>query len=135
MQKETIALIQKYYDAFNRHDLKTFFDLVDDHVMHDINQGQRETGKEAFQKFMTHMDHCYKEKVSNIVVFANEDGTRAAAEFLVEGTYLATDPGFPEAKNQTYQLPAGAFFGIRSGKITRITNYYNVKDWVKLVSK
>jgi hypothetical protein len=43
------------------------------------------------------------------------DGTRAAAEFVVNGTYLATDEGLPEARGQTYVLPAGGFFGYGTG--------------------
>ena len=40
-------------------------------------------------------------------------GTRAAAEFMVEGEYLATDAGLPPARGQRYRLPAGAFFDDR----------------------
>ena len=44
----------------------------------------------------------------------------AAAEFVVHGTYLSTDSGLPEARGQTYVLPAGTFFTIRDGKIADI---------------
>ena len=37
--------------------------------------------------------------------------------------------GLPEAKGQTYRLPAGSFFEIRDGQIARITTYYNLTDW------
>jgi len=62
------------------------------------------------------------------------DGDRAAAEFVVHGEYLKTDEGLPEAKGQTYVLPAGAFFEIRDGKVARISNYYNLEDWIAQVS-
>lgn len=135
MREQTTKLIKDYYDAFNNADLDTFFSLLTEDVIHDINQGQREVGKPAFKKFMDHMNHSYKERIYDLVIFVNEDGTRAATEFMVEGKYLKTDPGFLEARNQHYQLPAGAFFAIENGKISRITNYYNVKEWIKLVSK
>ena len=64
----------------------------------------------------------------------NPDGTRAAAEFIVNGTYLKTDPGLPEARGQSYRLPAGAFFTIRDGQIARVTTYYNLAEWVRQVS-
>ncbi|MGR9053240.1 MAG: isopropylmalate/homocitrate/citramalate synthase, partial [Gammaproteobacteria bacterium] len=38
------------------------------------------------------------------------------------------------AQGQTYRLPAGAFFEIRDHKVARITNYYNLQDWIKQVS-
>ncbi|MNP85710.1 hypothetical protein D3C76_1855680 [compost metagenome] len=53
---------------------------------------------------------------------------------MVNGAYLRTDEGLPEAKGQTYVLPAGAFFSIRDGKIARVTTYYNLADWTRQVS-
>jgi steroid delta-isomerase-like uncharacterized protein len=52
----------------------------------------------------------------------------------VNGTYLATDEGLPEANGQTYRLPAGSFFNLKDGKITRVTTFYNLADWVRQVS-
>jgi steroid delta-isomerase-like uncharacterized protein len=65
---------------------------------------------------------------------ASPDGTRAAAEFTVNGTYLATDEGLPEARGQTYVLPAGGFFSIQDGRIARVVTYYNLADWMRQVS-
>ncbi len=61
---------------------------------------------------------------------AAPDGRRAAAEFIVEGDYLATDEGLPEARGQAYRLPAGAFYAIRDGRIARVTMHYNLTDWL-----
>jgi steroid delta-isomerase-like uncharacterized protein len=134
MQQTTIQLITKYYAAFNAGDMQTFESLLTDDVMHDVNQGGRETGKPAFRAFMQRMNGAYREHLTDIVVFANADGTRAAAEFIVNGEYLASDPGLPPAHGQKYRLPAGAFFDVRDGKVARITNYYNLQDWIAQVS-
>ena len=77
---------------------------------------------------------AYAETLRDIEIFASENGSRAAAEFTVHGTYLATDAGLPAAHGQTYVLPAGAFFDVAGGKITRITTFYNLADWVAQVS-
>jgi steroid delta-isomerase-like uncharacterized protein len=45
-----------------------------------------------------------------------------------------TDNGFPAAHQQTYQIPAGAFFDIKNQKITRVTTYYNVKKWIQEIT-
>ena len=82
-----------------------------------VNEGKREAGKPAFRAFLAHMERCYRERLDGIVLMASEDGLRGAAEFTVHGEYLATDEGLPEAKGQTYVLPAGAFFGMADGKI------------------
>ena len=68
------------------------------------------------------------------MIFASDDGTRGAAEFVVHGEYLKTDPGLPEAKGQRYVLPAGGFFDIKDGKIARVTTFYNLNDWIAQVS-
>ncbi len=132
--EQTIALIQRYYQAFNDADMDTFLNLLSDDVIHDINQGERETGKKAFSQFMEKMNHHYREQLVDMVIMANTDGSRAAAEFTVLGEYLNTDEGLPQASGQTYRLPAGAFFDIRDGKIARVTNYYNLQDWIEQVA-
>ncbi len=132
--ENTRQLIADYYAAFNKGDMTTFLHLLTDDVVHDINQGHREIGTEAFAKFMVRMNHNYKETLTDLVIMASPDGTRGAAEFVVNGTYLNSDDGLPPAKGQTYVLPAGAFFDIRHGKIARVTNYYNLQDWVKQVN-
>jgi steroid delta-isomerase-like uncharacterized protein len=126
-------LIRAYYEAFNRRDYAAMLDLLADDVAHDVNQGGRESGKEAFRAFLGHMDRTYRERLRDIVVMTSADGRHAAAEFVVEGTYLATDEGLPEAKGQTYTLSAGTFFEVRDGKIARVTTYYNLKDWLRQV--
>lgn len=134
MNQETINLIQNYYNAFNAGDMDTFLNLLTDDVVHDINQGERQVGKEAFNQFMACMNNNYKEQLVDMVIMAAVDGKRAAAEFVVLGEYLKTDEGLPEAEGQKYRLPAGAFFEIRDNKVARITNYYNLKDWIAQVS-
>ncbi|HEX7044284.1 MAG TPA: ketosteroid isomerase-related protein [Burkholderiales bacterium] len=130
----TARLIEQYYAAFNAGDMPAFLGLLTEDVVHDINQGRREVGREAFAAFMERMNARYREQIVDLVVMTNADGTRAAAEFVVLGTYLATDEGLPPAKGQTYRLPAGAFFEVRDGRIARVTNYYNLRDWIAQVS-
>ncbi|SDU28025.1 ketosteroid isomerase-related protein [Stappia sp. ES.058] len=125
----TRALIETYFAAFNAGDTDKMASLVIDDVAHDVNQGERRSGREAFKAFNAHMTRCYREELSQMVIFVAEDGARAAAEFIVSGSYLVTDEGLPEANGQTYRLPAGSFFEIRDGKIARITTYYNLTDW------
>ena len=133
MREKSVAVVQRYYAAFNAGDMVNFLSLLTDDVAHDINQGKRESGKAAFANFMQHMNRCYREQLVDMVVMASEDGTRAAAEFTVLGTYLSTDEGLPPASGQTYRLPAGAFVDIRDGRVARVSNYYNLPDWIAQV--
>ena len=81
------------------------------------------------------MDSCYSEQLHDIVVMYSSDGARAGAEYVVHGLYHHTDEGLPAAAGQIYVLPGGAFFDIRDGKIARVTNYYNLEDWISQVHK
>ncbi len=130
---QTLDLLIRYYAAFNAGDWAGMLACLDDGVIHDINQGGRQVGKAAFADFLAHMDRCYRERLDGIVLMASDDGARGSAEFIVHGQYLATDEGLPEASGQTYVLPAGAFFSIAGGLITRVTVYYNLADWTAQV--
>jgi steroid delta-isomerase-like uncharacterized protein len=126
------SLIETYYAAFNSGDREALLALLAEDIAHEINEGGVETGKDAFRAFLTRMDRCYRETVEDLAILTGPDN-RAAAEFYIRGEYLATDPGLPEAHGQTYHLRVGAFFEARGGKITRVTNYYNLQNWLRQV--
>jgi len=129
----TSALIQSYYDAFNRRDYPAMLALLAPYVLHDINQGARELGKPRFEAFLARMDQAYNEQIEQLVIMTDASGKRCAAEFIVRGKYLRADPGFPPAHGQAYLLPAGAFFEVDGGLIKRVTTYYNLQDWLNQV--
>ena len=127
------ALVATYYATFNNGDRSAFLELLTADVIHDLNQGPREIGKPAFAAFLARMDRCYREQIRDIRITVAADGTHAAAEYVVHGTYLSQDDGLPPATGQTYRLPGGAFFDLRAGKIARVTNCYNLNDWLRQV--
>lgn len=127
-------LIAAYFAAFNAGDAAGMLALVTDDIEHHVNQGAVRHGKAAFAEFCAHMGVSYREELRDIVILVSMDGTRAAAEFIVHGEYLQTDPGLPEARGQGYVLPAGSFFSLRDGRIARVTTCYNLQDWIDQVS-
>lgn len=131
MSRETI---DAYYAAFNAGDTEGMIACLTPDVAHHVNQGGVRIGTDRFRDFCAHMARCYKELLTDIVVMVSEDGSRAAAEFTVNGEYIATDDGLPEAKGQRYVLPAGTFFSLEDGKISRVVTYYNLTDWMAQVS-
>ncbi len=131
---QTTDLIHRYYAAFNAKDWTGMAACVSEDLNHFVNEGDKRGGRKAFAEFIAHMDDCYDELLTDIVVMPSADGTRAAAEFIVNGTYKKTDSGLPEAHGQTYRLPAGAFFDVKDGEIRRVTTYYNLKEWIRQVS-
>lgn len=129
----TTELLTQYFDAFNSGDTNGMLDCLAEDVAHHVNEGEIRVGKDKFAAFCAHMERCYKETLTDMVVFEADEGRRGAAEFIVNGTYLETDAGLPEARGQTYRLPAGSFFSVADGKITRVVTYYNLADWVRQV--
>jgi steroid delta-isomerase-like uncharacterized protein len=126
-------LVEAYYRAFNAGDRAGMLALLSDDVVHDINQGAREVGRERFATFLEHMAECYQERLLDLAIMRDASGTRFAAEFSVVGKYLRADAGLPAAHGQTYRLPAGAFLEVAGGRITRVTTYYNLPDWLAQV--
>lgn len=126
------SLITAYFDAFNRGDVEGQLATLHPEIEHDINEGSTEVGLEAFRKFKAHMDSCYREQIRDLVVMGN--GPRGAAEFIVDGEYIATDARLPEATGQRYSIRAAIFAEEREGKIGRMTSYYNLKGWIAAIS-
>ena len=129
----TLNLLERYYAAFNRANPDEMLALLTEDVIHDVNQGERELGKAAFSAFLQRMQECYREQLVDLTYCVSSDGTRAAAEYVVLGTYLRADVGLPQARGQSYQLPGGAFFAIEGERIARVTNYYNLEHWLAQV--
>ncbi len=129
----TKELIKKYYENFNAKNFEGMISLLTDDAIHDTNQGERSVGKDVFRSFMKDMDRCYDENLTDLVIMTNDEGTRASAEFVIHGVYKVTAEGLPPANGQKYVLPVGCFFDIKGGKIARVTNYYNLNDWLKMV--
>lgn len=134
-ESKTYGIIEAYFKAFNASDSEAMLALLHEDVAHDINQGEREIGNERFRWFNGEMARHYDEELEDIVIMVAQGGVRAAAEFTVHGTYLATADGLPEANGQSYTLPAGIFFEVDDGLITRVTTYYNLTDWLAQVSQ
>lgn len=124
-------MIEEYYSRFNAGDWEGMLALLADDVVHEVSQGQVQQGKDAFRAFLRHMNESYREHVSELCVMLN--GSRAAAEFWLDGEYLRTDPGLPEARGQRYRLRVGSFFEIASNRIARVSVHYNLKDWLAQV--
>ena len=132
MKMSTEEAINAYFNAFNAHDAEAMLNTLHPDVRHDINEGGSEHGIEAFRAFKAHMDHCYREQISDLIV--TTCGTHGAAEFTCSGEYLKTDGGLPAANGQKYSIPAAAFFTVEDGLITRVTSYYNLRNWIAAVS-
>jgi steroid delta-isomerase-like uncharacterized protein len=126
--------VKKYYTAFNQQDWEGMLALVHPEVRHEPNQGEPRLGKDKFKEFLKGMDEAYQELLTEMVFFTEPSGKRIAVEFTVNGIYKKGEAGFPPAHGQSYELPAAAFLEVQEGKIIRISTYYNLPLWTRLVS-
>jgi steroid delta-isomerase-like uncharacterized protein len=129
-----LELVKQYYNYFNNKDFKGMLSLLHPDIKHEPNQGEPRIGIEKFTEFMQQMDESYEETLSDLVFFAEPSGKRIGCEFVVNGIYKKGEEGFPTAHGQKYVLPAASFLEVTDGKISRVTTYYNLPLWVKLVS-
>ena len=51
-QDRATELVLSYYAAFNRGDWEGMLAMLSEDVVHDLNQGAREVGREAFAAFL-----------------------------------------------------------------------------------
>jgi steroid delta-isomerase-like uncharacterized protein len=130
-----LETVKNYYDCFNNKNWEGMLALVHPEIKHQPNQGEERLGIEKFTAFLQLMDECYEETLTEMVILGDANNNRIAAEFVVNGIYKKGDEESPVAHGQSYVLPAGAFLEVTDGKISRVTTYYNLPLWIKLVSE
>jgi len=129
-----LDIVQQYYQHFNQQNWEGMLSLLSEDIRHEVNQGDPRIGLDLYRAFLKHMEECYEEQLTDMVFFTEPKGQRIACEFMVHGIYKKTDGDLTPARGQRYVLPAGAFLELNHGKITRVTTYYNLPLWLKLVS-
>jgi steroid delta-isomerase-like uncharacterized protein len=131
----TEALIHAFFDALNSGDTAAVLALLDDNVVHDINQGERQIGREKFRWFLATTRAHFDERAADIVVMSAPDAMRGAAEYTLKGDYIATLSGLPKANGQRYSVQAGTFFEVDEGRLTRISTHFNRADWLAQIAE
>ena len=129
-----LEIAKQYYSYFNEKNWQGMLALVDEDIRHEPNQGDIRIGKGLFTEFLKMMDDSYEETLTDMVFLSEPGGTRIAVEFTVNGIYKKGEDDMPQAHGQSYVLPAAAFLEIKGDKISRVTTYYNLPLWLKMVS-
>lgn len=131
---EALTIVKHYYEAFNDQRWTEMLALVSDDIRHYPNEGTLRIGKDLFKSFLSKMDESYSEELKDIHFYTTENESKVAVEFVVHGKYLKGEEGLPEAKGQTYVLPAAAFLEVKDNVISSIRTYYNLSEWIEKVS-
>lgn len=123
MKKSTHLLVTRYYQAINGLDWQKVSLLLAPDVLYESNQAAALVGQTEVLSFLKHWYERYFQEISDVEIFVSDEGSRAAAEFMIIGSPIDGQPGF------TYELRGGAFFDIEHGKISRLTDYYHPDEW------
>jgi steroid delta-isomerase-like uncharacterized protein len=133
--KTSLEIAKEYYHYFNTRNWEGMLGLLSPNIRHEPNQGEEpRIGIDQFTAFLRHMDESYEETLTDMVFFSEPADQRVAVEFTVNGIYKKGEEGLPKAHGQQYVLPAAAFLEIKESKIVRVTTYYNLTQWIRLVS-
>jgi steroid delta-isomerase-like uncharacterized protein len=120
------AVAQAYVDAWNKHDSAALDTLLAPDAIHeDFAQNSRQRGKAEVVQFMgrtmaTQPD--FKMQIKTSI----EDGRHVALEWTYTATYTGPDPTGKQVTNRRISARGASFFDVEKGKITRITDYWDV---------
>lgn len=130
----SIETVKKYYLEFNKKNIAGILELCTDNVINDLNQGDSQEGIAKLKDYLLTAWSHFDEKVSHLDIMTNQDQSNIATEYLVNGKYYNTKEGLFPSTNQVYEIKCTSLFKFDdSGKISRITRYYNAKQWIDMV--
>lgn len=130
----TDKLIGEYYHAILDQDLDQFIGLLSGDVVHEINEGKMETGKDKFKTFMEEQFSHGKIKIKDLIILTSPEGQYAMTRFICSGQYDKNIKGFPAAKGQKWEIPVVSYFKVENDKINHVAVYYNLNSWINQIS-
>jgi steroid delta-isomerase-like uncharacterized protein len=127
-------LLEALVQAWNSHDSAAVDTLMQLHALHeDLALGFRGEGLEQIKGFMRQtleMIPDFDWRATNILV----DGSQAAAEWTLAGTYTGDTPQGP-VKNRRFSIRGASVVVTDHGRITRFTDYYTLAEFYRQVTE
>lgn len=127
--------VNAYYEAYNKQDIEGQIALMSPSFEHFTNAGKTESGVDAYRKYTKEVYSDVKEEVYQMHVLVGQNPSQIAVQSRAKGEYLKIDKNNPKAQPKKYDIPLAEFFEITSGKITKLSSYYNELEWKNQVSQ
>ena len=124
------TLVRAWTDALNRgdaHAAASFF--CEDGVFHDTGTGQRCEGRAACAQYWSSGPFTDLKIVKTTFLTA---GTAFATEWVMTGVHGNDAPGLP-ASGRSFRLVGAGVGEIRDGRILRVTEYWNMAEFLTQV--
>lgn len=125
------ALCDRAFEAYNAQDWPALFAMMAPDARFDVGPNVPVTGPDGASFIIDFYGKHYETTFADWHHFI--DGDRTASEATMRVTYVATEPGLPEAKGQSGEIPAALFGQVRGGKFTRIKMICSFCDWMKVI--
>jgi len=127
-------LFEALVQAWDSHDFAAVDTLMDPLAIHeDLALGFRGEGLDQIKAFMRQTFKLIPDfdwRPTNILV----DGSQAAAEWTLAGTYSGDTPQGP-VKNKRFSVRGASVVVTDHGRITRFTDYYNLAEFYRQVTE
>ncbi|MBV7410747.1 nuclear transport factor 2 family protein [Maritimibacter sp. DP1N21-5] len=120
------------FAAFNAKDWDNVLAHVDPQCVLEIGPNNTLTGTAGAREIISYYLKFYEMRFISYHHFI--DGNRSSTDATMRVKYLATEPGMPEARGQTADVPFACFGEVRNGKYTRIRMIFSFVDWLNIVS-
>ena len=133
MSPSALACVARYFQALAAGDSDAILDCVTDQVAHHGSDGEITVGKPALAEHLATRQRHFSERIEDLHIWIDESGTRAAAEFVIHGAYRVRAEGLPPAHGQKFVSPAGAFFTLEGGRISRVITHLHLAHWLAQV--
>jgi steroid delta-isomerase-like uncharacterized protein len=127
-------LFEALVQAWDSHDFGAVDTLIDPLAIHeDLAVGFRGEGLDQIKAFMRHTLTRIPDfdwRPTNILV----DGSQAAAEWTLAGTYSGDTPQGP-VKHRRFSVRGSSVVVTEHGRIIRFTDYYNLAEFYRQVTQ
>jgi steroid delta-isomerase-like uncharacterized protein len=125
-------MLEAFVQAWNRHDLASIDTLVKPDAVHeDMALEFRGTGADELKTFMEQTYVTIPDfdwRLTDVLV----DGPRAAAEWILAGTYTGDTPS-GAVKGKRFSIRGASIVITEGSKIKRFTDYYTLTDFFRQV--
>lgn len=124
-------LIDRFFAALEAHEGPALESLLAPDIVYDPAHGGRTVGRDAFRRAMAEQASSLAAVFADRALMVAAEGHRAAVECTMRGVYRRSLDGLPEARGQSFSLPAGVFFELENGRIARVSIFVRERDWLQ----
>ena len=133
MATDVEKMMNDYLAAWNAHDVEKILSFFTDDCVYDCTPiGKTSRGKKELKDFINSTftdfpDHKLETKSGF------NTGDRSAGEWVMSGTFAHSSMPGVTATGKKFSIPGATITEIRGGKISRVTNYWNMAAFMQQV--